>query len=223
MTTKIHGIFNDAELRMTIQRKLPKLFQIAEIESSRAGKIGMEVGSLRERILVALLIYYFGEKAIDAMIPITQTQIDVRITSEPLSIKTITGISGIKIIWTVDAESARNFCRTYEHTCDILLAQIKWDITNPIENATMGSKNHPGGLFLIPLDSQIDIMGNLGRENYLTPPKAGTNPRGIEISKNAIIQLMNHAKTKCIPIIWKKTVIDYNPFKRWIDYWTTAD
>jgi len=31
--------------------------QIAELESQRAGKVGMEVGSIRERIIVSLLIY----------------------------------------------------------------------------------------------------------------------------------------------------------------------
>ena len=41
--------------------RLPYLFHLAELDSSRAGKIGMEVGSLRERIIVALLIYKFGE------------------------------------------------------------------------------------------------------------------------------------------------------------------
>jgi hypothetical protein len=45
-----------------IAQKLPYLFRIAEVESSRAGKIGMEVGSVREEIIVSLLIYKFGEK-----------------------------------------------------------------------------------------------------------------------------------------------------------------
>jgi len=57
MSQKIREIFNDKELVARIQDKLPKLFQLAELESSRSGKIGMEVGSLRERIIVALLIY----------------------------------------------------------------------------------------------------------------------------------------------------------------------
>jgi len=57
MSPKIREIFSDKELVARIQDKLPKLFQLAELESSRAGKIGMEVGSLRERIIVALLIY----------------------------------------------------------------------------------------------------------------------------------------------------------------------
>jgi hypothetical protein len=38
----------------TLTATTPKLFRIAEIESSRAGKVGMEVGSLGERVIVAL-------------------------------------------------------------------------------------------------------------------------------------------------------------------------
>jgi len=43
MPNKIDELFSDN----LIQEKLPKLFQLAELESSRAGKIGMEVGSVR--------------------------------------------------------------------------------------------------------------------------------------------------------------------------------
>jgi hypothetical protein len=32
-----------------IQKRLPYLYHLAELDSSRAGKIGMEVGSLREK------------------------------------------------------------------------------------------------------------------------------------------------------------------------------
>ncbi len=69
---------------------MSKLFHIAEIESSRAGKIGMEVGSLRERIIMALFIYYFGDKAVKTDIPITCPEMDVMILDNPISIKTLT-------------------------------------------------------------------------------------------------------------------------------------
>lgn len=55
-------IFQDKKLVDRIKKRLPHLFQIAEIESSRAGKVGMEVGSLRERMIIALLIHRFGEE-----------------------------------------------------------------------------------------------------------------------------------------------------------------
>ena len=51
MNSCLVEIFRDKELKTKIQRKLPYLFSIAELESSRAGKIGMQVGSLRENII----------------------------------------------------------------------------------------------------------------------------------------------------------------------------
>lgn len=62
MDSPLERLFTDEDTVKKIQDKLPRLFRIAEIESSRAGKIGMEVGSLREKIIGGLLIHRFGEK-----------------------------------------------------------------------------------------------------------------------------------------------------------------
>jgi len=59
VSSRLIEIFKDKELKARMQKKLSYLFSIAELESSRAGKIGMEVGPLREKIIVALLIYKF--------------------------------------------------------------------------------------------------------------------------------------------------------------------
>ncbi|MBI2251284.1 MAG: ThaI family type II restriction endonuclease [Armatimonadetes bacterium] len=108
-------IFEDKKLIEKIQRRLPYLFQLAELESSRAGKTGMEVGSVRERIIVALLIYKFGEVNVETEIPITEPEVDAKLFGESVSIKTITGKSfgGVKLIWTVDAQKAREFSENY--------------------------------------------------------------------------------------------------------------
>lgn len=57
MARRLVEIFEDKKLVDKIGKRLPYLFQLAELESSRAGKVGMEVGSLREKIVIALLIY----------------------------------------------------------------------------------------------------------------------------------------------------------------------
>ncbi len=54
MSSRLIEIFEDEKLVERIKRRLPYLFQLAELESSRAGKVGMEVGSIREKIIVAL-------------------------------------------------------------------------------------------------------------------------------------------------------------------------
>ena len=173
----IKELFIDNTTISEIQAKLPRLFRIAEIESSRAGKIGMEVGSLREKVIGGLLIYKFGEVNVNTEIPITESETDVIVAGKNLSVKTITGNGGVKAVWTVDAESSKNFIDNYTPKCDILLIQIWWG-----EN-----KN---SLFFIPLNVQKEIFNLLGKEKYLKMPKAGTNPRGVEFSKESIQKML---------------------------------
>lgn len=88
---KIIDVLTDLDSINKLKNKLPYLFQIAELESSRNGKIGMEVGSLREKIITAFLIYKFGKENVNYEIPITESEIDVLVYGQPISIKTITG------------------------------------------------------------------------------------------------------------------------------------
>lgn len=53
MSSRLVEVFQDKKLVGKIKERLPYLFNVAELESSRAGKVGMEVGSLREKILIA--------------------------------------------------------------------------------------------------------------------------------------------------------------------------
>ena len=207
MSSRLIEMFEDAKLVNRIKNKLPYLFQLAELESSRAGKIGMEVGSIRERIIIALLIYKFGEANVETNIPTTEPEVDVKLFGEPISIKTITGkgFSGVKLIWTVDAQKAREFRETYYPHCNIILIQISW-----------GSI---GGFYYIPLEAQKKLFDRVGRNGYIKLPKLGTNPRGVEITKGALTSLVKDNLSKVIEINWQKTKIDYNPYKRWVDYW----
>lgn len=187
MVSRLAEIFEDEKLVRKIKERLPYLFQIAEVESSRAGKVGMEVGSMRERILIALLIYKFGEENVETEIPITEPEIDVKLFGYPVSIKTITGTGGVKVIWTVDAQKAAEFRRNYVPKCDTLLAQIKWNST--------------GYLFYIPFEVQRRIFNSMGRERYIRLPKIGTNPRGVEISKEALQRLLWTKKRNLLRLI----------------------
>jgi len=202
----IRELFTDNVTISEIQAKLPKLFRIAEIESSRAGKIGMEVGSLREKIIGGLLIYKFDEVNVNTEIPITESETDIIVGGKNLSVKTIARNGGVKAVWTVDAESSKNFIGNYIPKCDILLIQIWWG----------EDKN---SFFFVPLDVQKEIFISLGKEKYLKMPKAGTNPRGVEFSKESIQKMLHHSKTLKIKINWIKQDIPYNVYKRWIDFW----
>ena len=212
---KILELFKDEELITKIKIRLPILFSMAEIEHRRGKHTGMEVGNTREKIIIALLMYKFGEDNIKTEIPTTESEIDVILFNNPISIKTLTGGGGFKLSWTVDAQMARKFAKEFIPTCDILFAQIKWDLPETkIKNGL-----HPGGLFYIPMKIQKELLVQFGAEKYLKLPKPGTNPRGVEISKEALNELLFSGETKCIDIIWKKSIKSYSPYKRWLDLW----
>jgi hypothetical protein len=168
----------------------------------------MQAGSLRENIIIALLIYKFGEDNVNVDIPIIEPEVDAELFGKPLSIKTKTGrgFSGVKLIWTVDAQKAKEFLENYYPRCDILLVQIVW--------------NGRGGLYYIPLEAQRKLFDEIGRERYIKLPTFGTNPRGVEITKEALSNLVGDERTNVIEIDWRRSEINYHPYKRWVDYWS---
>ena len=89
MDSKLIEIFTDKNLVEKIKKRLPYLFQLAELESSRAGKTGIEVGSVRERIVVALLIYKFGEANVETEIPIMESEVAVKLIQRNKKVKGI--------------------------------------------------------------------------------------------------------------------------------------
>jgi hypothetical protein len=205
-------IFEDSKIIAKIQTKLPKLFQLAELDNSRDGKLGMEIGSARERILIALLIHQFGSKNIVTKIPITQNETDVIAFNKQVSIKTVTGkkIIGVKLIWTVDAQKSLEFINNYKPECDILFAHINW--------------NNDGGMYFISKETQTEILTKFGKEFYFKLPKQGTNPRGVEITNSAIDELIKHKNTKSIQIKWIRSENEnYTPYDRWIELWSAEN
>ncbi len=207
MPSELMKIFEDEYLAAKIKKRLPYLFYLAELESSRAGIQGMEVGSLREKIIIALLIYKFGEENVETNIPITEPEVDVKLFSQFVSIKTISskGFGGVKISWTVDAAKAREFRETYYPHFDILLVRINWGGT--------------GGFYYLPIEAQKRVFDTIGKDKYIKLPKPGTNPRGAEITKEALSMLVEEETSRFLEIYWQRPQIEYNPYKRWIDYW----
>ena len=204
-------IFDDSLIVRRIKNKLPKLFQLAELESSRDGKIGMEIGSVRERIIIALLMFKYGIDIVNNSVRITEPEVDVFVKGEPLSIKTVSTKTtrlnaGIKLMWTVDAKKALDFKREYLPKCDLLLIQINW--------------NGIGKLCLFSIDSQRKILNDIGCDRYIKLPKEGTNPRGVEISSEALNLLLECEDTRTIEIPFARGDIDYREvYTKWLDAW----
>ena len=171
----------------------------------------MEVGSVREKILIALLMYKFGLDRVNTGIAITKPEIDVIVDDEPLSIKTITiphnlPIRGVKVSWSVDAETALKFKEEYFPSCDMMLVEIRWDSA--------------GHLYLFKKHSQREILTKLGAGNYLKLPTQGRNTRGVELTSEALRLLVKDASTRKIDIDFPHEQLDYKEaYKRWLDAW----
>ena len=73
--------------------------------------------------------------------------------------------------------------------------------------------------YYIPLEAQRKLFDRIGGEGYIKLPKPGTNPRGVEITKEALSSLAEDEISKAIEISWQKIEVAYNPYKRWVDYW----
>ncbi len=206
MPNHLKQLFVNKDIVKRIKEKMPSLFQLAEIDSSRDGKLGMEVGSIREKIIIALLIYKFGEKNVKTNIPITKAEIDVILFNKPISIKTISGnLAGVKLIWTVDPQKALEFSQKYHLSIDLLLINVNW--------------GERGSFYYFPKESQARVFNKLGRQKYLKLPKQGTNPRGVEITKEALELLTKDEDITFIDIDWKRKKIKYAAYDRWVQLW----
>ena len=202
-----NDLFKDQNTVSKIKSKLPYLFQLAEQENSRNGKLGMEIGSARERILIAMLMSKYGKDAVDIDLPITYKEVDVLVNGLPISIKTITSstLNGVKLIWTVDAKKAIEFVNNYKPECGIMLTQINWGST--------------GYLYYFTTKSQAEVLSRLGKDKYFKLPKAGTNPRGVEISKEALNLLVSREDTGTVIIPFERQDIEYNQYEKWLELW----
>lgn len=198
------NIFTSVEFQDLVKSKLPKLFEIAEVESTRGGKIGMEVGILRERILTSFFISKAGEENVDGDSSATENSKDVQVNGDDISIKTFTGsgYSGVKIFWTSDTESAKRVMDNYTPEFDLIVANINWG-------------SNKGGLYYVDKQTQRQVMDSVGRNKFLKI-SSGSNNRGITYGTDVLKKLLNHENTLKIEIDWVKTNEKFNIFERWV-------
>jgi hypothetical protein len=169
----------------------------------------MEVGTARERVLIALFMYVYGHDKIEFP-PSTSPELDVLVNDQPISIKTKSGggLSGVKIVWTVDWEAIEGFLASYHPTSHILYVNIQWGET--------------GRFSLIPQHVQAQTLQDLGIDHYTKVPPRGTNPRGIEISSAALGRLLNHPDTQSLPVEWRRDpslLVERALYGRWMELW----
>lgn len=195
--------------RERIIRVLPTLFNIVELENRRGKKLGMEVGTARERVIIALFMYVYGTDKIQFP-PSTSPELDVLVGGNPVSIKTKStkGLSGIKLVWTVDWVAIEAFRNSYRPSSDLLYINILW--------------GKEGGFYLVPQRAQGEVLNDIGIDRYIKLPKKGTNPRGVEISTEAMRRLLCHSDTQTMSVSWKRDpslLVERALYGRWIDLW----
>jgi hypothetical protein len=154
-----------------------------------------------------MLVYKFGGADVESEIPITEPEVDVRVRGNSISIKTLTSrrFAGVKLVWTVDAQNAIEFKESYIPTCDMIFIQISWGNT--------------GGFYYIPVAAQTEILETIGKNRYIKLPPQGTNPRGVEITAEALGSLISYTGTLKIDIHWSREAVTYNPYNRWVSLW----
>lgn len=203
----LQKIFLDDKLKTFIQTELPCFFEEAEQNNSRNGKLGMQIGSERETILIAMKKCIFGDENVDANIGITESEVDVIAYNEEISIKTFTGknLKAFKLYWASDYDKMLDFYEIYFPNHDMIYVHINWNST--------------GGLYYAPKESQQAIFNEIGKETYLTIPRRGTNSRGVSISTKAVKMLSVHNDVLCIPITWNKQNIKADPYAKYLTKW----
>ena len=106
----------------------------------------------------------------------------------------------------MDAKKALEFKNTYIPKCDFLLAQIVW--------------GGIGKLCLFSVESQNKVLKSIGRDRYIKLPKEGTNPRGAEITAEALNLLLGYDDTRIIEIPFGRDEIDYREiYTKWLNTW----
>lgn len=195
--------------RGKIAKVLPTLFNMVELENRRGKKLGMEVGNARERVLIALFMYVYGDSNVEFPAS-TDPNLDVRVNGFPVSIKTRSakGFSGVKLTWTVDQIKIDEFLRTYTPSSYLLYVNIVWGGT--------------ASFFLMTPKAQMEIKNRLTLGEYVKTHRPGTNPRGVELSAKAMRALQGHPTTQKIPIRWRRDpslLVERTLYRRWIDLW----
>jgi hypothetical protein len=200
MSNQIKQLLSDPEKVKLIRQKLPPAFQIVEAQL----KGNPAVGLLREQVIIGMLIALLREDSVKSIEGGVNPDIDCYVDSEPLSIKTVSYKGGIRLKWTSNAVKAREFIKSYEPMCNMLVVRIVWEDL--------------GEMRFIPLILQQRIFRRLGVDHYLEYSST-TNTRGVNLSQQAEEILNAQLESTNLSISWQRSGIPVNPMDKWVDYW----
>jgi hypothetical protein len=188
---------------------IPEFFSRLNKQCLRGNRIGMEIGKLRERQIVALL-QILSEKettnpfVINYELDDNLEEVDVRFNNTDISIKTFTGTScsnNIKLVWTSDKQNCRNFVKHFKPHADLLIVNIP--------KSTNGVINGTGMIYYIPRSVQQNVYNKIGSKYYKIP-KDGRNSRGVELTNYGYQKLIENKNTLCLYFPWNKEKINHS-------------
>lgn len=108
---------------------LISLYQSSQTECSRSAGLTPEVGSSRERDVIASFLHNEGLTVVYD-IP-NKSEEDVIVNTKKISIKHSSNkknsCSGIKIVWTVDESQRLKFVNKFVFSCDLLIIFVRFD------------------------------------------------------------------------------------------------
>lgn len=166
------------------QRDLITLYSDSQSECQRNGKCTMEIGSSREKDLLAVLKRYIGagiktdlDNALVEDFCYNDQRISIKHSSD------IVGAGNIKAKWTSDGEQADAFIRGMlelkaDHYTHILLVYI--NVSKKQIDAIM-----------ISASTVLDIVRSLGLAAFKS--SKGTNNRGVEYSRKTLQECVKRA------------------------------
>jgi hypothetical protein len=166
------------------QRDLVLLYSDSQSECKRNGKCTMEIGSSREKDLLAVLKRYIGD-GIKTDLDNALVE-DFRFNDQRISVKhssDIVGAGNLKAKWTSDGEQADAFIRGMlefkpDHYTHILLVYIR------VETKRIDA-------LMVSADTVLDIVRTLGLEAFKS--SKGTNNRGVEYSRKTLQQFVKRS------------------------------
>lgn len=166
------------------QRDLVLLYSDSQSECKRNGKCTMEIGSSREKDLLAVLKRYIGD-GIKTDLDNALVE-DFRFNDQRISVKhssDIVGAGNIKMKWVADGEQADAFIREMlefkpDHYTHILLVYIR------VETKRIDA-------IMVSASTVLDIVRTLGMDAFKS--SKGTNNKGVEYSRKTLQQFVKRA------------------------------
>lgn len=125
MNEVVRNLLAGGEQREHLYEGLPELFRKAEVENRRNGRLGQEIGNVRENIIRAYLQTQLGAVNVIPAGGPNNNLGDVMVGRDYIEVKTTMGVRGFKVSWAADDDSAARFRQQWKPQVDLILVQVQ--------------------------------------------------------------------------------------------------